>query len=281
MTSGFADLPPLRDIIAQFGLSADKRLGQHFLLDRNLTDKIARAAGDLSQGTVIEVGPGPGGLTRSLLSAGASRVLAIERDARCIDALSSVVEASNSRLIVVAADALEAEFTQLAPQEPRRIVSNLPYNVGTPLLINWLQNIAAYHRFVLMFQKEVADRIVAPTGTSQYGRLSVMTQWLCHAERIFTVDMRAFTPPPKVKSAVVRLTPRNEPIIVSWQAMETVTKAAFGQRRKMLRQSLKSVVTSDTLEALSIAPERRAETLSVAEFVDIATAWQTNRGHQF
>lgn len=266
--------PPLRDVIATYGLAADKRLGQHFLLDGNLTDRIARAAGNLAEGTVIEIGPGPGGLTRSLLGAGAAHVVAIERDPRCIEALADLVTASDNRLTIIEDDALNANFQQLCPEAPRRIVSNLPYNVGTPLLIAWLKNVSAYHSFVLMFQKEVADRIVAEKGSSLYGRLSVMTQWLCHAERLFTVDKRAFTPPPKVMSAVVRLTPRTEASTVPWHAMETVTKAAFGQRRKMLRQSLKATISAQSLEALEIDPKRRAETLSISEFVRIAVAWQ-------
>lgn len=268
------DLPPLRDVIAAFGLNADKRLGQHFLLDANLTDRIARAAGDVSQSTVIEVGPGPGGLTRSLLNAGAKKVVAIERDTRCISALQDLVSWSDGRLEIVEADAMETDPTSFAGDGPCHIVSNLPYNVGTPLLIGWLKAADRFRNLILMFQKEVADRIAADVGGSLYGRLSVMSRWKCDTERLFTVDRRAFTPPPKVTSAVVRLTPRAATVDVSWRAMETVTKAAFGQRRKMLRQSLKGTVAPDVLERLGIAPTRRAETLTVEDFVTVARAFE-------
>jgi 16S rRNA (adenine1518-N6/adenine1519-N6)-dimethyltransferase len=275
---GLPDLPPLRDVIAEYGLAADKRLGQHFLLDANLTGRIARAAGDLTGATVIEIGPGPGGLTRSLLGTAAARIIAVERDPRCVAALQPLVHASSGRLEIVEADALEVDAPSLAGPGPCHVISNLPYNVGTPLLIGWLQAMPRFDSLVLMFQKEVADRVTADVGGSLYGRLAVMSQWLCRAERLFTVDRRAFTPPPKVMSAVVRLTPRPDAAPVSWRAMETVTKAAFGKRRKMLRQSLKGVVAAETLEALGLDPTRRAETLTIEDFVAVARAYERGTG---
>ncbi|MHC8509809.1 MAG: 16S rRNA (adenine(1518)-N(6)/adenine(1519)-N(6))-dimethyltransferase RsmA [Rhodospirillales bacterium] len=266
---GLNRLPPLREVIAKYGLAADKRLGQHFLLDGNLTDRIARAAGDVSRGVTVEIGPGPGGLTRSLLRAGA-RVIAVERDPRCVQALAPLVEAAEGNLRVIEADALETDIAALAEGAPCRIAANLPYNIGTPLLIAWLKNIGAFKSLVLMFQREVADRITAAPKTKDYGRLSVMCQWLCECEKMFGVDKRAFTPPPSVASAVVRLTPRAVCEDVPWGAMERTVKAAFGQRRKMLRQSLRGLVTAEDLEAAGIDPARRAETLSIAEFAAAA-----------
>lgn len=263
-----AELPPLRDVIKQLGLGAKKSFGQHFLLDSNLTDRIARAAGDLSKKTVIEVGPGPGGLTRSLLAQSPGRLIAIERDHRCIDALQPLRHLYPDTFELIEADALKLGLDDLGP-EKKTIVSNLPYNVGTPLLINWLRQAPMIERMVLMFQSEVAERLAAQPGTPAYGRLSVLAQWLCDVKFLFQVDKKAFTPPPKVMSAVVSLEPRPAPLAdVDMSALEKVTQAAFGQRRKMLRRSLRSLEL-DPARA-NIDPVRRAETLSVEEFCKLA-----------
>lgn len=268
--SASADLPPLRDVIASYGLAAKKTLGQNFLLDLNLTARIARAAGDMAGRTVIEIGPGPGGLTRALLDTAATRVLAIERDDRCIEALKDVQAAYPGRLDVVAGDALALDVVALSAA-PRRIVANLPYNVATPLLIGWLRRADAFESMTLMFQKEVADRLVATPGSKAYGRLSVIAQWLCDVHRDFNVDKAAFTPPPKVTSTVVTLTPRPEPLApATFSAMERVTAAAFGQRRKMIRASLKPLGVD--LEALGLEPTARAEDLPVESFCALARA---------
>ena len=266
-------IPPLRDVIRRFELSARRSLGQHFLLDPNLTARIARAAGPLENAPVIEVGPGPGGLTRALLEAGAD-VTAVEKDSRCVAALRELETAYPERLRVIEMDALEADLRALAPA-PRRIVANLPYNVATPLLIGWLRQIRedknAFARLTLMFQKEVAERLLAPPGTKAYGRLSVMTQWLCEGFREFDVSPKAFVPPPKVTSAVVTLIPRPAPLgvaAVAWPTMERIVAAAFGQRRKMLRQALKRIGLDPATRG--IEGTRRAETLSVEEFVRLA-----------
>ena len=271
-------LPPLREVIARHGLSARRSLGQHFLLDSNLTARIARAAGDLSRGTTIEIGPGPGGLTRALLDAGAARVVAIEKDRRCLDALAELAAARPGRLEVLAADALEAETGRLGGA-PRRIVANLPYNISTPLLLRWLRDLfeapATYDSLTLMFQKEVALRLAAAPRGRAYGRLAVITQWLCEVEALFDIRPQAFTPPPKVTSTVVALNPRPVPLHpVSWAALERVTAAAFGQRRKMLRQSLKSLGgdTAGLIAAAGIAETSRAEELSLDEFCALAQA---------
>jgi len=273
MIREFDRLPPLRDIIAEHDLAAKKQLGQNFLLDLNLTARIARTAGDLSDTTVIEVGPGPGGLTRAILAAGAKKVVAVERDPRCIDALNAyLTPAYPDRLEIIEGDALKQDFEALAPA-PRRIMSNLPYNIATPLLIGWLQRASAYTGFTLMFQKEVADRLAAKPRTKAYGRLSIMSQWLCEVRVEFNVDARAFTPPPKVQSTIVTLTPRPEPLApATWKAMETVTAAAFGQRRKMLRQSLKGLGIDPV--AAGILGTARAEELSVEEFAKLARLWE-------
>jgi len=266
------DLPPLRDVIARHGLGARRALGQHFLLDLNLTRRIARAAGDLTTGTVIEVGPGPGGLTRALLDLGARHVIAIERDARCIPALSEVQAAFPGRLTVMLADALETDAGRLGTP-PRRIVANLPYNVATPLLLKWLESPDAFVGLTLMFQKEVADRLTARPRTKDYGRLTVLTRWLAEARRLFDIPARAFTPPPKVTSTVVQLTPRPVPLHPADRAqLERVTAAAFGQRRKMLRQSLKSLTPDPgALLAQAGVPETaRAEELDVGQFCALA-----------
>ena len=268
-----AGLPPLREVIAKYGLGARHSLGQHFLLDSNLCRRIARAGGSLEGRSVIEVGPGPGGLTRAILDEGAARVVAIEKDRRCIEALMELAAVSEGRLDVVEGDALAVDPAALVPG-PRRVIANLPYNVATPLLLGWLRNAASYEGLTLMFQKEVADRLAATPRTKSYGRLSIITQWLCAVRFAFNVDKRAFTPPPKVTSSVVLLTPRPEPVApASWQALETVTAAAFGQRRKMLRSSLKSLAID--LESTGIRPEARAEELSVADFCTLARTWES------
>ena len=274
-TSAIDALPPLREVIARFALGARKSLGQHFLLDLNLTRRIARSAGNLSQGTVIEVGPGPGGLTRALLAEGAARVIAIERDRRCIEALGDLVAASHGRLTLLEEDATAVDAAALGAP-PRHIVANLPYNISTVLLIRWLRRAEAFAGMTLMFQKEVADRIVATPGSKSYGRLSVMANWRCDVEVLFNLPARAFTPPPKVASSVVQLRPLPEPRHPApWGAMETVVAAAFGQRRKMLRGALRTLkVDSNRLLAeTGIDPQARAETLSVAAFAALARAY--------
>ncbi len=268
------ELPPLREVIAHHGLGARKALGQHFLLDLNLTRRIVRAAGDLAGDDVVEVGPGPGGLTRALLETPARRVVAIERDRRCLAALEDLAAAYPGRLVVVAADALTVDPAQLT-RPPRHIVANLPYNIATALLIGWLAQIRAYAGLTLMFQKEVAARLVAAPGGKEYGRLSVLAQWLCEVRPLFEVSAQAFTPPPRVTSAVVGLTPRTAPLCpADRRALERVTAAAFGQRRKMLRTSLKGlgVDTAVLIADADVAPTARAEELSVAEFCALARA---------
>lgn len=262
---------PLREVIAEHGLAARKSLGQHFLLDPNLLARIVREAGPLTGRHVIEVGPGPGGLTRALLDAGVASVTAIERDPRCVAALADLVAESGGRLRVIEADALTVRAASLVPP-PRAIVANLPYNIATPLLVGWLHEIAAYESLTLMFQAEVAERITAPPGSPAYGRLAVLAQWVADARIVLRLPPRAFTPPPKVASAVVRLVPRrDQPGSDLFSAMERVTAAAFGQRRKMLRAALKSLGQAEALLASAgIAADRRAETLSVAEFDRLA-----------
>ena len=273
-------LPPLREVIERHGLQAKKALGQNFLLDLNLTGKIARAAGDLSDSTVIEVGPGPGGLTRALLSAGARRVIAIERDERCLAALAEVSNHYPGRLEVISGDALKTDFATLASAAsqgggPVRIAANLPYNIGTELLVRWL-TVASWPPFylsmTLMFQREVAERIVAGAGSDAYGRLGVLAGWRTEARIAFDVPPQAFTPPPKVTSSVVHLVPRASPLATDVKKLGRVTEAAFGQRRKMLRQSVKSLGGEALLMRANIDPTRRAETLSVEEFVRLTNA---------
>ncbi|PHS79073.1 MAG: 16S rRNA (adenine(1518)-N(6)/adenine(1519)-N(6))-dimethyltransferase [Rhodospirillaceae bacterium] len=270
------NLPPLREIIAEHGLAAQKQLGQNFLLDLNLTGRIARTAGDLSQTTVIEVGPGPGGLTRAILAEGVKHMVAVERDTRCIDALNAYLcPAYSTRLEIIEGDALKQDFASLAPA-PRRIMSNLPYNIATPLLIGWLKNVQDFEGFTLMFQKEVADRIVAKPRTKAYGRLSIMCQWLCEVRLEFNIDKRAFTPPPKVQSTVVTLTTRPKPLApATWDSMEKVVAAAFGQRRKMLRQSLK-VLKLNAAE-VGLKETARAEELSVEDFAKLARLFEAQK----
>lgn len=263
-------LPPLRDVIAAHGLSASKALGQNFLFDEQLLDRIAAVPGDLEGARVYEVGPGPGGLTRALLRAGAE-VSVIERDARCLPALAEIAEAYPGKLSVQEGDALALPPPLTAPYHT---VSNLPYNVGTALLVRWLSGESwppEWASLTLMFQKEVADRIVAAPGTGHYGRLSVLAQWRSTAKLAMKVHRSAFTPPPKVMSAVVHLVPTIMPQGVQFAQLERLTAAAFGQRRKMLRQSLKAMPGAlDALETSGIDPTRRAETLSVDEFIGLA-----------
>ena len=270
-------LPPLRDVIREHGLAARKALGQNFLLDLNLTGRIARAAGPLEGATVIEVGPGPGGLTRALLAEGAGRVIAVERDERCLPALAEIAAAYPDRLTVIAGDAMAFDPAAHLTGDKARVVANLPYNVGTALLIGWLTLDAWppwYDQLVLMFQREVAERIVATPGSKSYGRLSVLAQWRTEPRIMFDVSPSAFVPPPKVVSSVVRLVPRAEPLACDLAALERVTAAAFGQRRKMLRQSLKSlgVDPAPLFEATGIAPTARAEDIPVEGFVALACA---------
>lgn len=270
-----AALPPLRDVIAAHGLAARKGLGQHFLLDLNLTRRIARAAGAIDQGTVIEVGPGPGGLTRALLLEGATHVLAIERDARCVAALTALVAAAKGRLELLEADALAVDYGSFGPP-PRRVVANLPYNVSVPLLIGWILSAGLFAGMTLMFQREVADRITATAGEPSYGRLSVLANWRCRTRRLFDIPASAFTPPPKVTSAVVELVPYDvPPNPCNAEALQRVTAAAFGQRRKMLRRSLSSLgVDAEALaSAAGIDPTARAETLSIEQFAALARAF--------
>lgn len=261
-----AALPPLREVIARHGLAARHSLGQHFLLDGNLTDRIVREAGDLSGRHIIEVGPGPGGLTRSLLTSPAHDITAIELDRRAIGAVTELAATAHGRLHVIEGDALSVDVATLVPA-PRQIIANLPYNVASPLLVSWLRHAASFERMTLMFQQEVAERICAEPDTQAYGRLSVLTQWTCEARIVMRLPPGAFTPPPKVSSAVVSLTPRSvQPDPAVFRRMEALTAAAFGQRRKMLRGSLRGLGGETLLERAGIAPERRAETLSVAEF---------------
>lgn len=265
------ELPPLRDVIARHGLSASKALGQNFLFDAQLLARIARVPGDLDGAEVLEVGPGPGGLTRALLAAGA-HVTAIERDARCIPALGELGEAFPSSLRVIEGDALAIDARTLFVGRPH-IASNLPYNVGTALLVGWLSADWSpwWQSLTLMFQREVADRIVAAPGTDAYGRLAVLAQWRSTPRIAMPVHRSAFTPPPKVMSAVVHIIPAEEPAGVRLATLERLTAAAFGQRRKMLRQSLRGVPGAiEALEAEGIDATRRAETVSVAEFVALA-----------
>jgi 16S rRNA (adenine1518-N6/adenine1519-N6)-dimethyltransferase len=265
-------LPPLREVIARHGLNASKALGQNFLLDGQLLDKIAAIPGDLTNKHVYEVGPGPGGLTRALLAAGA-RVTVVERDHRCVPALVELTDIYPGRLKIIEGDALAIPLHDVMA-DGGHIVSNLPYNVGSALFVGWLSAATwppRWNSLTLMFQREVADRIVAKPGSSAYGRLSVLAQWRATARLALPVHRSAFTPPPKVMSAVVHITPEPAPIGVDAQIMERLTAAAFGQRRKMLRQSLKAVVGGvEALETLRVDSARRAETLSIDEFIAIA-----------
>ena len=269
------DLPPLREVIRKHGLTPKKSLGQNFLFDLNLTARIARAAEPLENITVVEVGPGPGGLTRALLAFGARRIIAIERDRRAFDALAEIAARYPGRLDIVAGDALEIDPREQLGPERARIVANLPYNIATPLLVGWLTAEPWppwYDSLVLMFQREVAERIVAKPSSKPYSRLSVLAGWRTEATILFDVARSAFVPPPKVTSSVVRLTPRPVPAQCDAVALQRVTEAAFGQRRKMLRQSLKTlgVDANSLLEQAGINPTARAEEISVDGFVAMA-----------
>jgi 16S rRNA (adenine1518-N6/adenine1519-N6)-dimethyltransferase len=273
------DLPPLREVIAKYDLAARRALGQNFLLDLNLTAKIARAAGDLTTGTTIEIGPGPGGLTRALLGHGTRELIAIERDARCLGALAEIAAAYPGRLTVIEGDALAVDCAKLGTA-PRRIVANLPYNIATPLLIKWLQQGPAFASLTVMLQKEVADRLIAKPRTKDYGRLSVLTQFLAKPRRLFDLPPRAFVPPPKVTSTVIELLPLAEPAFPARLAdLERVTQAAFGQRRKMLRQSLRTLGgdAEALLAAAEITPTARAEELTIAQFAALAWTLEKQR----
>lgn len=277
-----ADLPPLREVLAAHGLMAKKAFGQHFLLDLNITRKIARLADVGSGDTVVEVGPGPGGLTRAVLETGAN-IIAIEKDERFRPLLEELAEAAGGGLQLVFADALAADEASLAGG-PAHVISNLPYNVGTPLLIKWLTGPWTPVSLTLMFQKEVADRIAARPGSSAYGRLGVIAQATCEARVVMDVPARAFTPPPKIDSAVVRLLPRaDRPAPERLEALQKVTAAAFGQRRKMLRASLKPLASDSRggealARAAGLDAEARAETVDVAGFLRLADAWLQSRG---
>jgi 16S rRNA (adenine1518-N6/adenine1519-N6)-dimethyltransferase len=275
-------LDPLRDVIRRHDLAAKKSLGQNFILDLNLTRRIARAGGPVEGRTVVEVGPGPGGLTRGLLLEGARRVIAVERDSRCLPALAEIAARYPARLEVHSGDALETDWRALLGAQAGRavIAANLPYNAATTLLVGWLETEPWppwWDRMVLMFQKEVAERIVAQPGTKDYGRLSVISQWRCEARIALSLKPEAFTPPPKVSSAVVVLTPREAPQpACTVKALGRVTAAAFGQRRKMLRASLKTLVPNpeELLNAAGIAPELRAERVSVRDLAKLALVYE-------
>lgn len=271
-------LPPLREVIAAHGLRAQKSLGQNFLLDMNITDKIVREAmlrdgGSWGGVHAYEIGPGPGGLTRALLKSDVQHVTAIEYDSRAVKALGSLVEVSGGCLTLIEGDALKTDILSLGAA-PRVIVANLPYNIATPLLIGWLKDVRndsqAYRSMSLMFQKEVAQRILAVSGNKHYGRLSIMAQWLCYVDLLYDLPSSAFTPPPKVNSAVVYFKPKaladDSP---SFEAVERVTASAFNQRRKMIRSSMKAYMPA--IEALGIDSQKRAENLSVKEYLDIAS----------
>ena len=270
MADAAPDLPPIREVIARHSLSASKALGQNFLLDQQLLDRIAAIPGDLKGANVLEIGPGPGGLTRALLKAGA-KVTAVEMDRRCLPALAELGEAFPGQLTVIEGDAMKLDHGELMGGEPFHIASNLPYNVGTALFIKWLDSAAWPPQWIsltLMFQREVAERIVAQSGTSAYGKLAVLAQWRARAKLAMKVHRSAFTPPPKVMSAVVHVTPETAPESVDPAMLSKLTAAAFGQRRKMLRQSLKAVPGAlEALASVGIEETRRAETVSVAEFV--------------
>ena len=271
--SAIDGLPPLREVMAEHGLDPKKALGQNFLLDLNLTGKIARQALPYEGHTIIEVGPGPGGLTRALLANGAEHLTVIEKDRRCIAALEKVAAHYPGRLTIIEGDALKTDIAALAAGRPVKIVANLPYNIGTQLLLDWiavLQWPPVWSELTLMFQREVAERIVAAPASDHYGRLGVLAGWRTSARVLFDVGPEAFTPPPKVTSSIVQIRPLAEPIDVPLAKLEAVTAAAFGQRRKMLRQSVKSLGGERILNAAGIDPQRRAETLSVEEFCRLA-----------
>ncbi len=279
----FSTLPPLESVIAVHGLMAKKSLGQHFLLDGAITDTIVRYAGDIKNCNVIEIGPGPGGLTRSLLKAGAKKLFVIEKDERCIAVMKELKEIAGDRLEIITGDALDIDLIKEVPS-PRKIVANLPYNAGTAMLIQWMEAVythgaGAFESLTLMFQKEVAQRIVAAPGGKDYGRLSVLSQWLCECRYDFELPPEAFTPPPKVSSAVITLTPRARPLFdVDKDVLEKILAKAFGQRRKMLRQALKglSVPADVLLKEAGIDGTLRAEQLDVLTLGGLARVYQNH-----
>jgi 16S rRNA (adenine1518-N6/adenine1519-N6)-dimethyltransferase len=272
MSAAIEGLPPLRDVIAQHELAARKSLGQNFLLDLNLTRKIARAAMPWTAAQVIEIGPGPGGLTRALLLEGAPQVTAIERDDRCLAALADLAQAASGRLTLHPGDAMETDFAALTPA-PWQVVANLPYNIATPLILGWVAQAQNFTRITVLVQKEVAERLAARPGGKTYGRLAVAVQWRCDVRMLFDIGPKAFVPPPKVTSTLVELQPRARPVAeAEWPKLERVTAAAFNQRRKMLRAALKPLWpdADARLTAVGIDPTRRAETLSIEEFCALA-----------
>lgn len=282
--SSIDTLPPLREVIQTHGLQAKKSLGQNFLFDLNLTARIARASGPLEGVTVVEIGPGPGGLTRALLAMGAKKVIAVERDERCLPALAEIAALYPGRLDIISGDALTTDWSALGLERPARVVANLPYNIATVLLTGWIEAEPwppVFESFTLMFQREVAERIVAtPAQPKDYGRLAVLCGWRTQARIVFDISPAAFTPPPKVTSSVVHLVPRPEPTPCRLADLTSVAQAAFGQRRKMLRQSLKSlgVDAGALLERAGIDPTARAETVPVDGFVALANALRALRG---
>jgi 16S rRNA (adenine1518-N6/adenine1519-N6)-dimethyltransferase len=278
-------LPPLREVAAAHGLFTKKSLGQNFLFDLNLTRRIARAAGPLTNTTIVEIGPGPGGLTRALLSEGAQKVIAVERDSRCLAALAEIADHYPGRLENIEGDALEIDLAKLVGEaRPARICANLPYHIATALLVRWLETEPWppwFDRLILMFQREVAERIVAsPAERAAYGRLAILSNWRCETRVLFDVAASAFTPPPKVTSALVELVPRPAPLPCEARLLTEVTQAAFGQRRKMLRQALKSLTGSDAASLLAragIDPTSRAEEIRLEGFVALARALKGER----
>lgn len=263
-------LPPLREIVGRFDIAAQKSLGQHFLFDLNLTRRVVSVAGQLSGINVVEIGAGPGGLTRALLESEAAHVYAVERDPRAVAALRELAQHADGRLTVLDADALTIDLTDTIPG-PRHVIANLPYNIGTQLLINWLMKANQFVAFTLMFQKEVAERIVAPHGGKSYGRLSVLSQWLTEAQIMFDIPASAFVPPPNVTSSVVHMKVRPQPLAEARrEKLEIVTRAAFGQRRKMLRRSLSAIGGAELLALADVPEEARAEELTIEQFCAIA-----------
>jgi 16S rRNA (adenine1518-N6/adenine1519-N6)-dimethyltransferase len=277
------DLPPLKEVVARHGIAPSRALGQHFLFDANITDKIVAVAGDVQSGPVYEVGPGPGGLTRSLLAAGARKLVVVENDQRCFTALEELSKAFPGRMRILQADAMIVNEAQYAPPGTK-IVANLPYNISTPLLLKWLKDAKRFASMTLMFQKEVALRLVATPSTADYGRLSIITQWLCEAKRLFDVEPGSFVPPPKVTSSVVQLVPRAQPLAPArWEHLEKVVAAAFGQRRKMLRVALKTLNVNEVqmIAAAGLNGQARGEELTVTDFCALSRAYQSQVGGKF
>ena len=268
-------LPPLREIVSRFDIAAQKSLGQHFLFDLNLTRRVVSVAGDLAGVNVVEIGAGPGGLTRALLESKANHVYAVERDPRAISALRELAQLADGRLTVLDFDALKLDLTKTIPG-PRKVIANLPYNIGTPLLVNWLAQADQFLGFTLMLQKEVAERIVACRSTKAYGRLSVLSQWLTEPRLMFDVAASAFVPPPNVTSSVINMVVRSHPLAEAQrEKLEIVTRAAFGQRRKMLRRSLSAIGGSKLLARAEVREEARPEELTVEQFCAIARLIET------